>query len=138
MARTSVRGTPYSKTVQPQYQGGGINTAPNTSGTPYNSQRGNDDEARRVVSSDTYGKVMSNGQGNANDPSSNGSGVVLDGIGADASPPAASGLDSPVPRGAPVFNPASMDAENRAHLGSGNESAATGTMRSGDGVLARG
>lgn len=138
MARTVVRGTPMSKTVQPQYEGSGINTGPNPGGAPYTSRTGNDDQFKRVVSSDTYGKVMSGSQGNANDPSSNGSGVVLDGVGADASPPAAGAFDSPVPGGAPAFNPASMDAENRAHLGSGNESAASSTMTSGDGVLARG
>jgi hypothetical protein len=132
MARMTVQGTPYSKTVQPQYQGSGINTESNTSGTPAHSQAGNPATTRRVVSADTYGKVMSGAQGNANDPSNNGSGIVLDGA------KAAGAFDSPVPSGAPVFNPASMDAENRAHLGSGNESAANSTMTAGDGVLARG
>lgn len=121
-----------SKTVQPQYEGSGINTGSNPGGAPYTSQSGNPAQSKRVVSSDAYGKVMSNNQGNANDPSNNGSGIVLDGA------KAAGAMDSPVPSGAPVFNPAYMDAENKAHLGSGNEAAANSTMTSGDGVLARG
>lgn len=126
--RTTVRGTPY--TTQSQYQGSGINTASQASGVPYSSTSGNPAETRRVVSADTYGKVESGNQGNAADPASNGPGVVLNGA------PSAGAMDSPVPSGAPKFDPGFMDSENRAHLGSGNESG-TGPLMTSSGVMGR-
>lgn len=99
-------------------------------GTPYTSTSGNSATASRVASSDTYGKVQSGNQGNAHDPASNGPGIVLNGA------PSASAMDSPVPSGAPKFDPSFMDSENRAHLGSGNESA-TGTLINSSGVMGR-
>jgi hypothetical protein len=155
MARNSVRGTPYThisntaregygstmggKTVQPQYQGSGINTRTNERGTPYNSQEGNSDEFKRVVSHDKYGMVESNEQGNANDPKNNGSGVVLDGAryANGFSPNAHPAMDSPVPTDAPRFDPGFIGAEDAAHLGSGNERGRNGLV-AGDGVMSRG
>lgn len=149
MARNSVRGTPYTHvkagnsegqsaskpvgykgTVGNQYGDDQIQTGPSR-GTPYNSHAGNGPESKRVVSSDKYGKVESNQQGNANDPASNGSGVVLDGASA------AGALDSPVPGNAPVFDPGYMETENRAHLGSGNEMGMRNLLNGG-GVMSRG
>lgn len=159
MKSSSVRGTPYThiaspsanqgfrqgggnadNTVAEQFRGGGINTQANTRGTPANYAHGNPDETRRVVSSDRYGKVESGSQGNANDPKNNGDGVVLDRMGKDyASPGAAPSLDSPVPGNAPVFDTASILAENRAHLGSNMpEAASRDDILNLGGVLSRG
>lgn len=161
MKSTTVRGTPYThygptgggvnrdegyrqgggnadNTVQNQYREGGINTQANSRGTPAQYAHGNPDESSRTVSSDKYGKVQSNQQGNANDPSNTGAGVLLGSTGEDHSPPGASALDSPVPSSAPVFDPGYMVSENRAHLGSGNEKAATGGLLAAGGVMSRG
>lgn len=157
MARTVVRGTPYThiaspsanqgfspstpgKTVQPQFQGGGINTQANTQGTPYNSGRGNPDETRRVVSSDKYGKVMSNSQGDANDPKNNGDGTVLDNMTVDyASASPQPTLDSPVPGGAPAFDVGEIIPVNKARLGSGMpDAAARDDLLNLGGVMSRG
>jgi hypothetical protein len=128
-------------TVHPQYEADhrGYQTDPR-SGTPYNSQAGNSDEFSRTVSSDKYGHVIDDAAGNMSDPASNGAGVVLDG--ADSpdngnSPRSEPTMDSPVPGHAPVFNPADMVAENRAHLGSGNEIGMRDLIRGG-GVMSRG
>lgn len=139
MSRTVVRGTPYSKTVLPQYQGSGINTAENTQGTPYHSEQGNSAEFKRVVSADDYGKVMSGSAGNQADPKSNGSGIVLDGAhyANGFSPNAHPTMDSPVPTSAPMFEPGFISQEDAAHLGSGNESGREGIV-AGGGVLGRG
>jgi hypothetical protein len=156
MARTVVRGTPYTsikagnaegrapaspkgsdgETSMEQYRGTGMSTAQGR-GTPYRSEAGNGPESKRVVSADRYGKVMSNQQGDANDPMNTGPGVLLAGMGEDHSPPPAAALDSPVPGGAPVFDPGFMEIENREHLGSGNERA-TGGLVSVGGVMSRG
>jgi len=157
MARTVVRGTPYThvgsgstrneghspgaggKTVQPQYQGSGINTATNERGTPYTKQNGDSSEYSRTVSDGKYGMVESNGQGNANDPRNNGSGVVLDGASYanGFSPNAHPAMDSPVPMNAPRFEPGFISQEDAAHLGSGNESGREGLV-AGGGVMSRG
>lgn len=155
MARNSVRGTPYAHvkagnsegqsaskpvaykgTVGDQYGDDQIQTGPSR-GTPYNSHAGNGPESKRVVSSDKYGKVESNQQGNANDPMNTGPGVLLAGMGDDHSPPPAHALDSPVPSSAPVFNPADMEVENRSHLGRGNEGGMLDLVNS-TGVMGRG
>lgn len=158
MSRTVVRGTPYTsikpgnaegrapgtpkgsdgETSMSQYRGTGMSTTQGR-GTPYRSEAGNGPESKRVVSADRYGHVMSNQQGNANDPANTGKGVVLDSAaGASFGPAAAPSLDSPVPTAAPVFEPGWMEAENRAHLGRGNEKVATGGLVSAGGVMSRG
>lgn len=155
MSRTVVRGTPYSSvkagntegqapgkpsgytgTVGGLYGDDSIPTGP-SKGTPYQSRAGNGPSTKRVVSADTYGKVMSNQQGNANDPMNTGPGVLLAGMGEAHSPPPAGALDSPVPGSAPHFNPADMIAENRSHLGSGNEGGLRDLVNS-TGVMGRG
>ena len=148
--RTVVRGTPYSsvkvgntegqragspsgadgQTSMSQYRGTGMSTT-QARGTPYHSQGGNGPESKRVVSSDKYGKVTSNQQGDANNPASNGTGVSLD----DAR--AARTLDSPVPSGAPEFDPGFIHKEDLAHLGSGNAGGAE-TLVNSSGVMGRG
>lgn len=148
MARNSVRGTPYthigpasnqgyregggaSNTVADQYRGSGINTQANSRGTPAQYEHGNPADAQRVASQGPYGMVESNQQGNANSPQNNGSGVLLDGAGG------ASTMDSPVPGGAPRFDPGFIAKENTAHLGSGNEMGARDLINGG-GVMSRG
>jgi hypothetical protein len=158
------RGTPYTKLgptsnqgfreggkpggfegTQPQGYGsekGGYRDAHTTGhGTPYNSRHGNTDEAKRLVSRDPHGHVISENGINHNDPRANGAGVVLDGANRPANGHAMAGaplIDSPVPGHSPKFDPAFMDLENRQHLGSGNESAASENITAIGGVLSRG
>jgi hypothetical protein len=110
-------------------------------GTPYRSETGNGSETRRVVSSDRYGKVESNQQRNANDPLNNGHGVVFDGANEYSrgyAPRGEASEDSPVPRGAPVFDAGFIASEDRAHAGRGNEQTARDDILSIGGVLSRG
>lgn len=158
MARNSVRGTPYTHTkagnsegqsaskpvgykgtVGDQYGDDQIQTGPSR-GTPYNSHAGNGPESKRVVSQSKYGMVETNAAGNMSDPASNGSGVVLDGANSyerGFMPTQRPSLDSPVPDRAPRFDPSFITSEDRAHLGSGNESGAKGLV-AGGGVMSRG
>lgn len=144
MARTIVRGTPYTKsssaregiapgtpkgmdgqTTPQQYRGTGMSTAQSARGTPYQSQAGNGPEARRVVSADRYGKVVSGSAGNLNDPKSNGDGVVLDSVSSDYEDPTIRpSLDSPVPGSAPMFQTSEILSVNQARLGKGMPAAA--------------
>lgn len=160
MARTVIRGTPYisrsggnegmragqpsgadGQTTLKQYRGTGMSTTQGP-GTPYNSQAGNPADARRIVSAAEYGKVMSGGAGNLNDPKSNGSGVLLDGTGAGdyASPRAAAAMDSPVPGNAPMtMEGDSIVTRNSIALGRGAPAAgARDDILALNGVLSRG
>jgi|HubBroStandDraft_4_1064222.scaffolds.fasta_scaffold01490_14 hypothetical protein len=133
-------GSTRGSTVTEQYRGGGINTKPNERGTPFNSQLGNPNEASRTApDSGRYGKVISENGQDHNDPRANGSGVVLDGANSYArgfQPPPAATVDSPVPTRAPRFDPNFVSAEDREHVGSGNESAVDG-LAEGKGVMSR-
>lgn len=142
MKSTSVRGTTFntnraglregmnagkpngmSGTVNRQYEGdqSGNRQEGVSTGTPYVSTNGNPAEAKRVVSSDKYGHVESNWQGDMNNASSNGNGTVFDGIdkGNGYSARAERAMDSPVPGRAPMFEGRTIAQENAAHLGSG-------------------
>lgn len=161
MKSTSVRGTPYThigpggqggnegfrqgggnadRTVQPQYQGSGLNTQANARGTPARYEHGNVDEFKRVVSSDKYGMVESNQQGNANNPNNNGDGVILDKMSMDyASPANEPAEDSPVPGNAPIFDTGEIISVNQARLGSGVKSEhARDDLLGCGGVMSRG
>lgn len=111
-------GTDGGQTVDPNYRGTGINTAPNTRGTPESYKTGNPDNARSVVSSNRQGGVVLSEHGiNHNDPNANGDGVVLDNVGADYSPPGgAPTLDSPVP-GGPVYDSTRIPEHNSIAMG---------------------
>lgn len=128
------------KTVLDQYGGSGIDTrpAPN-SGTPYQDRDGNADESRRVAFQGRYGVSPGAGGVDMNDPKANGSGVVFDGAtrqnGYAARP--APGMDTPVSRDAPMFDGRTVEQENAAHLGTGNESGRDGLV-SGGGVMSGG
>lgn len=158
MARNSVRGTPYTHvkasntegqsagklsgytgTTGNQYGDDDIRTGASR-GTPYQSRGGNGPESKRVASHGKYGEVQSNGQGDANNPKNNGSGIVLDSANSyerGFAPSNEPTLDSPVPRGAPHFDAGFIPGEDRAHLGSGNESGIKGLAEAG-GVMSRG
>lgn len=153
---TSVRGTPYIKlggseggnagkpagytgTQGPLYGRDIIDTR-GQGGTPYQSNNGNPANARRVVSADLYGKVMSNSQGNANDPANNGGGVVLDSVTTDYEDPTIQpSMDSPVPGNAPLYQTADITSVNQARLGSNMSPAhAKDDLLSLGGVMSRG
>lgn len=161
MARTSVRGTPYThikasntegqrpgipmgsdgQTSMQQFRGTGMSTT-QSSGTPYRSEAGNGPETMRMVSSDRYGMVEDRSAGNLSDPKSNGDGVVLDGMTRDyASPPVHPALDSPVPSGAPVFMtdniPRVNDMRNGVGIGAGPVQGRDNLLDCG-GVMSRG
>jgi hypothetical protein len=134
-------GTPQGtkSTVLPQFRGGGINTQPNEVGTPLQDVDGNPDEfSRTAEGTGRYGIVLGENGQDMNNPAANGSGVTFDGAKASngyTTRPAPT-LDSPVPTNAPRFNPGFVPTEDRAHLGSGNESAADPDLRKG-GVMGR-
>jgi hypothetical protein len=153
---TSIRGTPYIKlggteggsagkpagytgTVGPQYGRDIIDTR-GQGGTPYQSTNGNPATAKRVVSADLYGKVMSNQQGNANDPNNNGGGVVLDSVTTDYEDPAIQpAMDSPVPGSAPMYQTANIVSVNQARMGSNMSPAhAKDDLLALNGVMSRG
>lgn len=135
-------GTPkgYEGVVNRQYQGdqsGNRQTGVNT-GTPYNTRNGNGPESKRVASSDKHGIVIDTQTGvDLNEPTSNGNGVILDGMTreSDYTPRGAAAMDSPVPQGSPTFEAGAMRAENIAHLGKGKGAAAS---QAGDVLLAIG
>jgi hypothetical protein len=153
---TSIRGTPYIKlggteggnagkpqgytgTVGAQYGRDIIDTR-GQGGTPYQSNNGNPATARRVVSADLYGKVMSNQQGNANDPSNTGSGVILDSVASDYEDPTIQpAMDSPVPGNAPLYQTSDIVSVNQARLGSNMSPAhAKDDLLALGGVMSRG
>lgn len=141
MKSTSIRGTPVhhigtggtrmegvtpgkpkgmSGTVNQQFEGTQVTNRENgATGTPYNSRVGNSDEAIRVRSHGKYGINDANGQGEMNNPVSNGNGVIFDGI-QDFMPPSEPALDSPVPSGAQA--PIPEAAKDLAALRSGEGS----------------
>lgn len=158
MARQVVRGTPIRSISQsgiaPGTPGGMQGTQPQQftsdkrgyqsqsgEGTDYTSRAGNADSARRVVEAGMTKGLIPDSQGIVhNDPRSNGDGVVFNGAESVVngfSPPGAATMDSPVPMGAPKFNPADMQIENRSHLGSGNEAGVVDLVNS-PGVMGRG
>jgi hypothetical protein len=162
MARSIVRGTPYThitsqtanqgiragipkgsdgQTTMEQFRGTGMSTAQSARGTPYHSEAGNPDEARRQASHDRYGHVIDDAAGNQADPRVNGSGVVFDGshnVMNGNMPPPAETFDSPVSRDAPVFDPGFMVEENREHLGHGSGVTAPNRAQSEHDLLAVG
>jgi hypothetical protein len=133
----SAGGSTRGSTVTEQYRGGGINTKPNERGTPYHSQAGNPPNDGRVAEgTGRYGQVRSeNNQDHAN-PASNGRGVMLDvgSLAGGSVPRPAPMIDSPA--GGPKFEPGTIIAEDRAHLGTGNERAVDSLVEGG-GVLSR-
>jgi hypothetical protein len=108
----------FQGTVNGQYAG---ESATPGGGTPYNSGAGNDDQAKSVKQSGGVGHVIDKVAGDQASHSSNGSGVILDGLTreGDYFPQSAGAMDSPVPNGAPSFPKGAMRAENIAHLGQG-------------------
>lgn len=135
MRGTSVKGTPYiskssseggnagkpagyTGTVGPLYGRDIIDTR-KQGGTPYQSTNGNPATTRRVVSADTYGRVMSGSAGQMNDPLSNGNGVVLDSVSSDYEDPTISpSMDSPVPGNAPMFQTSNLLTITQMRMGS--------------------
>jgi hypothetical protein len=120
-AKMPVKPMGYNGTVNSQFEGdqsGNRQTGLNT-GTPFNSEQGNPDEASRVRFQGRYGVIDVNGGQDMNSPSSNGNGVVLDGMNREKGyqPRDTKQLDSPVPSGAPFFDTRTIAEENRAHLG---------------------
>jgi len=111
------------------------------SGTPYNSQNGNSDEYRRLVTRDAHGNVTSEHGINHNDPRDNGKGVIFDGANRYEEgymPKPERTMDSPVPEHAPWFGAEFIAKEDRAHAGSGIEHTATDDLLSIGGVMSRG
>lgn len=117
MRPSTVRGTPvrsisqggyentgkppgFQGTVHGQYAG---QSATPGGGTPYNSGKGNDDQAKSVKQSGGIPSVIDTQTGtNMNEPESNGNGVLFDGVTRSAGYRAGSQpqtLDSPVPVG---------------------------------------
>jgi hypothetical protein len=143
MKQSSIRGTPinrisdsgfrsggkpagYSGTVNKQFEGdqSGNRQEGISTGTPYESRHGNPGDARRTRSQGPYGEIDSNGQGNVNSPTSNGNGVLLDGISEnrDYTPWGRDGadvMDSPVPAGKQMPQPDSANALNALRNGEG-------------------
>lgn len=129
-----------SGTVNRQFEGDQSSQPNARSGTPYQDREGNPDEFKRVASHGPKGGVVISENGlNHNDPASTGAGVILasQGPGHMNNPAGAPAMDSPVPAHAPQFQTEAMVAENRAHLGTGNE-IATGTLLEVGGVMSRG
>lgn len=139
MKSTSVRGTPVTSikasntegqragkpagmngTVNKQFEGDQRFQENPRAGTPYNSQDGNGPETRVVRSQGKYGMVTDE-NGDQNNPKDNGNGVLLDGISREAgyTPRDERTMDSPVHEGAPRFNTSFIKQENLAHLGQG-------------------
>lgn len=160
MARNSVRGTPYThvgpggnsgirpgmpkgmdnQTTHEQFRGTGMDTKQSARGTPYNSGAGNPADSKRAVSNDARGRIPDNTGTVHNDPAANGQGVVFDGADSYArgfSPHGEATMDSPVPGGAPRFDPGDIKTENLSHLGSGNASGVKSLVEGG-GVMSRG
>lgn len=130
-----------SGVVNRQFEGDQSRKVNPRSGTEYQSEVGNSDEFIREASHGPKGGVVLSENGiNMNEPRSNGNGVILDGITRESaySARAAGAMDSPVPKGAPSFAGADMVAENRAHLGRGNERAASDVITEIGGVMSRG
>lgn len=129
------------QTTPAQYRGTGMSTTQGP-GTPYRSEAGNPANAKRVVSASDYGRVMSGGAGNLNDPNSNGTGVLLDGTGgADYASPNHRGYpESPVPGNAPAtMEGDSIVTRNSIALGKGAPAAgARDDILALNGVLSRG
>jgi hypothetical protein len=90
-------------------------------GTPAQHELGNPDEASRVRFQGRYGVSPGGGGNDYNNPAANGNGVVFDGMGRGEgyTPPNAATMDSPVAKGAPVFDTHNIRGENIAHLGQG-------------------
>ena len=130
------------QTVHENYRSDNRGYQPNPAGgTPYNSQVGNPDEARRVAQgTGRYGVVLSENGQDHNDPKANGSGTILDGADRYANgymPKAAPTLDSPVPRNAPVFDGSFIPREDAAHEGTSNEAGARDDLIKVGGVMSR-
>lgn len=130
----------FQGTVNGQYAG---ESATPGGGTPYNSGSENDDKAPKSSNS-KFGNVIDTQTGvNMSEPSSNGNGVILDGISreSDYTPRAAAAMDSPVPHGAASFPAGAMRTENIAHLGKGvgvDASQAGDVLDAIGGVMSRG
>jgi hypothetical protein len=112
-----------SGTVNKQFEGDqkGNQQIGIATGTPAHHTLGNPDEASRVRFQGPYGVSPGGGGNDYNNPAANGNGVVLDGMGRGEgyTPPNAATMDSPVGKGAPVFDTHNIRAENIAHLGQG-------------------
>lgn len=119
-------------TTKDQFRGSAIDTRPAPgSGTPYQDRDGNPDETSRTVSQGRYGVSPGAGGVDMNDPKANGTGVVFDGAKSSNGymPNPGPALDSPVSKAAPYFEGRSVEQENRAHLGQGNQDAARDDLR---------
>jgi hypothetical protein len=83
---------------------------------------------------------MSGSQGNANDPSNTGSGVLLDSVSSDYEDPTIQpSMDSPVPGNAPMYQTSDITSVNQARLGSNMSPAhAKDDLLALGGVMSRG
>jgi len=90
-------------------------------GTVYNSDAGNPGDASRTRSDHRYGVTDVNGGQDMNNPSSNGNGVILDGMNRDKgyAPTPTRMMDSPVRDDAPFFDTSTIHDENLGRMGRG-------------------
>ena len=111
----------YSGTVNKQFQGSqkGNDEEGISTGTPYQSELGNPNETSNTRQDYRYGVSTVAGGQDLNNPSSNGNGVILDGMNRAKGyqPPDLKIPDSPVPENSPWFDTRTIREENRAHLG---------------------
>jgi hypothetical protein len=112
-------------------------------GTDYHSEKGNSANFRRVVSHGLYGDSRGLSGLDQQKSSSNGNGVILDGMSrADGyTPKSERTTDSPVPEGAPEFRTSFIREENIARQGQGigaSPSQASDDILEIGGVMSRG
>ena len=94
----------FNGTVNKQFEGdqSGNRQEGIATGTPYQSRTGSPDETSRTRMDHRYGKVISEGGQDMNSPSSNGNGVLFDGVSPAHGMRAGNQpqtMDSPVPMG---------------------------------------
>jgi hypothetical protein len=109
-------------------------------GTPYQSVAGNPGDASRIAhGTGFYGVDAVEGGQNMNDASSNGNGTILDHMSRETQyqPRSPAMIDSPVPGNAPFFDSRTINDENRAHAGRGNEATANDRLLPIGGVMSR-
>lgn len=112
MKNSSFRGTPVQSSGPNGSGYGGMTPGSYGHGTPVNSKRGNPDNAKRLVSRDKYGMVETPAAGVQAMNTSNGNGVLFDGVSEmnDYLPTPAASLDSPVPLGKQMPSTHSADS----------------------------
>jgi hypothetical protein len=131
-------------TTLPQFKGEQATNRENgATGTPYQSRSVNDDR-EPPLNRQKYGIVLGENGQNMSDPSSNGNGVLFDGVSParDLLPTAANVMDSPVPMGAqqPIPNTTEVLANLRSGEGKtwGPKDGPGNNFQEMDGVMSRG